>query len=78
MVKHKTIWIVKKMLRSFTNKIVNTMCGLTLRLILTHAKNTIEGGQKNPIKVNGQNHHMDDKKEGQKMCHPQEPKKGES
>jgi len=42
--------------------------------------------QKNSIKTDGQNHHMKTKgngkkgraKKGQKMCNPQEPKKGES
>jgi hypothetical protein len=35
-------------------------------------------GAKNPIKANGHNHHMEDKREGQKIHHPQEPKKGKS
>jgi len=68
MVKHKKIWMVKKVLRSFTNKIVNAMCESTLKLILTHARGTIEGGPKNLIKVNGQNHHMGDKREGQRKA----------
>jgi hypothetical protein len=39
-----------------------------------------EGRTKNPIKTNGQNHHMEDKREGQRKAQKdlQEPKKGES
>jgi hypothetical protein len=61
--------MVKKVLRSFTNKIVNNICELwiDLKIDLMHVKGIVEGGPKNPIKVDGWNHHTKDKREGQKM-----------
>jgi len=47
-------------------------------MIEVFVMNSNMGGAKNPIKPNGWNHHMKDKRKGQKTCSPQEPKKEES
>jgi hypothetical protein len=39
---------------------------------------TNKTGPKNPMKANGQNHHMEDKKEGQKKAPPVITKKGKN